>query len=73
MNTAAEESTGHLLRQVRTLLALTALMVLASTVIDPPYSTIGMTLNAVSVVVLIFVVWRIQSIISRPNSPISDP
>ena len=60
MKNFPSENTGHLLRQSRILLALALLMVFASNVIDPPYSSFGIILNFLVMVVLLFTLFRIH-------------
>ncbi|GEM_PF-2973489 len=73
MKTSASENTEHLLRQSRTLLALTVLMVSASNLIDPPYSTFGIILNFLAIVVLVFVLFRIHRSVVALRSLTSIP
>jgi Ca2+/Na+ antiporter len=63
------ENPAHLLRQTRILLALTILMVFASNMIDPPYSSFGIILNFLVIVVLVFTMFRIhRSIVALKSS-----
>jgi hypothetical protein len=60
MNTSKPEDMEHVLRESRTLLALTVLMAIALDLIDPPYSSFGIILNILVIVVLVFVLFRIH-------------
>jgi len=71
MKTSKPENTEQLLRQTRTLLALTILMLLASNLIDPPYSSFGIVLNVLVIVVLVFVLFRIHRSVIALNSSTS--
>ncbi len=69
MKNSSAENTAHLLRQTRILLALTILMVFASNMIDPPYSSFGIILNFLVIVVLAFTMFRIhRSIVALKSS-----
>jgi hypothetical protein len=71
MKTSNPEDTEHLLRQSRTLLALTVLMLLASDLIDPPVSSFGIILNFLVIVVLVFILFRIHRSVVALNSSTS--
>jgi Ca2+/Na+ antiporter len=73
MNGDRGDTTMHILRQTRTLLILTVLMCFSSNIIDPPFSTFGGVLNLLTLVVLVFVVLRIQRSISESKSSSSNP
>ena len=60
MNNLAPESTVHVLNQIRILIVLAVLMVFASVVVDPPYSSAGILLVILVVVVLGFTLLRIH-------------
>ncbi len=70
---AKRESPLHLLRQSRTLLVLTILMIAADNLIDPPFSSFGVILNFLVIVVLVFVLFQIHRSVAALNSPTSIP
>ena len=73
MKEKSHEDVGQLLRQARTLLVLCAFMLVASSLFDPPASTIGIVLNVLSLVVLAVVVIRLHTAGSQSNSSSSNP
>ncbi len=73
MKNLPAENTLHLLHQTRVLLALVLLMVLASNLIDPPYSSFGIILNFLVVVVLVFTLFRIHRSVVALKSSTSLP
>jgi len=73
MKNSPAENTMHLLRQTRILLALTLLMVFASNLIDPPYSSFGIILNFLVMVVLVFTLFRIHRSVVVLKSSASIP
>ncbi len=69
MNNLPAENILQLLRQTRTLLVLTVLMVFALDLIDPPYSSFGVLLNILVIVVLVFTLFRIhRSLVALKSS-----
>lgn len=68
MKENVSDSANHILRQTRVMLILAALMCLSSNVIDPPFSTFGVVLNLLTLVVLIVVIFRIHRSVSESKS-----
>ena len=73
MSRTSEENAIHLLRQMRILLTLVLLILLSSIFIDPPFSVLGMSLNWLIVLMLAFLLFRIQKFISATNSTTAKP
>ena len=71
MKNPPAENTVQLLRQTRLFLALTTLMVLGSNMIDPPYSSFGIFLNFLVIVVLAFTLFRIHRFLAALKSSTS--
>ena len=68
MKDDGSENVIHILHQSRTLLILTVMMLMLSIIIDPPFSTIGIVLVVLSLIVLVFVTFRIHRSVSGSKS-----
>ena len=73
MKNSPAENTAHLLRQTRILLALALLMVVASNLIDPPFSSFGIILNFLVMVVLVFTLFQVHRSVVALKSSTSIP
>ena len=68
MTDSQAENIVQLLGQTRIFLVLTVLMEFASNIIDPPYSTFGIFLNILILVILVFTLFRIHRSIGALKS-----
>ena len=73
MNISPAENIVHVLRDARILLALALVMMFASIVIDPPFSSFGIILNVLEIVVLVFTLFRIHRSVAASKSSTSIP
>jgi hypothetical protein len=73
MKKSPAENTAHLLRETRASLVLTILMLFVSDLIDPPYSSFGIILNFLVIVVLVFTLFRIHRSVVALKSSTSIP
>ena len=68
MKEHGSDSANQILRQTRVMLILAVLMCVSSNIIDPPFSTFGVVLNLLTLVVLLFVIFRIHRSVSESKS-----
>jgi len=60
MNVSQDENIALVLRQARNLLAVAVVMMAALDLIDPPFSSFGIILNFLVLVILVFTLFRIH-------------
>ena len=60
MNVSQDENIALVLRQARNLLAVVVVMIAALDLIDPPFSSFGIILNFLVLVILVFTLFRIH-------------